>query len=297
MPMARTASTGSPRTTTSSESFRRIARCPRCATSAPTPAIDSDCSPVVVSLADGTLDTSIDFGFVPAGMAQIGDFVWNDLDADGLQEAGEPGIDQAKVMLWDDQGNLVGVRWTGPDGLYLFQGLCAGLYKIEVDVTASGAGFVPSPCLVGFDPTIDNNCSPDWILLPADDTVDETVDFGFHDGGGGDFEGCGQGYWKNHPGSWPSPYTPGTLFSDVFEDAFPGKTLMEVIWTGGGHLTALGRHTVAALLNAASPGVHYPRTAQGVIQSFNAVYPSSNGQYEQLKDEFEADNELGCPLN
>ena len=37
-----------------------------------------------------------------------------------------------------------------------------------------------------------------------------------------------------------------------FDDAFPGMTLLEVLSQGGGGLNALGRHTVAALLNAAS---------------------------------------------
>jgi hypothetical protein len=110
-------------------------------------------------------------------------------------------------------------------------------------------------------------------------------------------EGCTPGYWKqgHHFDSWTYPYTPETLFSDVFEDAFPGKTLLEVLGQGGGHLIALGRHTVAALLNAASSGVSYDLTVNDVIKKFNDVYPG--GEYEDLKDWFEDFNEQGCPLN
>jgi hypothetical protein len=113
--------------------------------------------------------------------------------------------------------------------------------------------------------------------------------------GGG--EGCTPGYWKqpHHFDSWPAPYTPNTLFSDVFENAFPGKTLVQVAAQGGGGLKALGRHTVAALLNAASAGVDYDLTAQEVIDAFNNVFPG--GDYEALKDVFEDFNEQGCPLN
>lgn len=110
-------------------------------------------------------------------------------------------------------------------------------------------------------------------------------------------EGCTPGYWKQsqHFDSWPAPYTPSTLFSAVFEDAFPGWTLLQVLQNGGGGLDALGRHTVAALLNAASSGVNYNLTVQGVIDGFNNVFPG--GDYEGQKNIFAGFNEQGCPLN
>jgi hypothetical protein len=112
-------------------------------------------------------------------------------------------------------------------------------------------------------------------------------------------EGCTPGYWKqaHHFDSWTSPYEPGMPFSDVFEDAFPAMTLLEVLKQGGGGLIALGRHTVAALLNAASPDVNYDMSVSEVIDAFNDVYPSSKDDYNAVKDMFEDFNELGCPLN
>ena len=113
--------------------------------------------------------------------------------------------------------------------------------------------------------------------------------------GGG--EGCTPGYWKqrHHFDSWTAPYTPDTPFADVFEDAFPGKTMLDVLKQGGGGLKALGRHTVAALLNAASSEVSYDLTVNEVIEAFNDVF--AGGDYEDLKDYFEGFNEQGCPLN
>jgi hypothetical protein len=113
--------------------------------------------------------------------------------------------------------------------------------------------------------------------------------------GGG--QGCTPGYWKapQHADSWPSPYTPSTLFSAVFENAFPNKTLDQVLGTGGGGLNALGRNTVAALLNAASSGVSFDLSPTDVINQFNAAYPGGN--YEQLKNTFAGLNEQGCPLD
>lgn len=115
-----------------------------------------------------------------------------------------------------------------------------------------------------------------------------------HEGG----QGCTPGYWRQeqHFGNWTAPYTPGSLFGSVFEDAFPGQTLLDAVWLRGGGLNALGRHTVAALLNAASPDVDYGMTPQEVIDAFNAVYPGSKGDYTELKDFFAARNEYGCDL-
>jgi hypothetical protein len=112
--------------------------------------------------------------------------------------------------------------------------------------------------------------------------------------GGG--EGCTPGYWKQsqHFGSYTPPLTPTTLFSAVFENAFPGKTLVQVLAQGGGGLNALGRHTVSALLNAASSGVGFELSAADVISRFNAVFPGGN--YERLKDDFARLNERRCPL-
>jgi hypothetical protein len=115
-------------------------------------------------------------------------------------------------------------------------------------------------------------------------------------------EGCTPGYWKqpHHFGNWPAPYTPTTKFSDVFENAFPNKTLLDVLRQGGGSLIALGRHTVAALLNGASDKVGYGLTAEEVIQLFNDAYPGTKPgtreDFKTLHTMFANLNEQYCPL-
>jgi len=106
------------------------------------------------------------------------------------------------------------------------------------------------------------------------------------------YEGCGHGYWKNHPDAWPADYRPGTKFGDVFANAFPGATLMDVLRQGGGGLYSLGRETVAALLNAASEDIHYRFTVREVIAMFNEAV--EDHQYSHLKERFEYWNERGC---
>ncbi len=132
---------------------------------------------------------------------------------------------------------------------------------------------------------------------PAQTTVTDTDDAAACQPPAGG-EGCTPGYWKqeHHFDSWVG-YSPNQLFSSVFEDAFPGMTLLDVLWQGGGGLKALGRHTVAALLNASSGGVDYEFTTAEVIQAFNNTYPAVGAGYEIQKNIFAQENERGCPLN
>jgi hypothetical protein len=111
-------------------------------------------------------------------------------------------------------------------------------------------------------------------------------------------QGCTPGYWKqtHHFGNWPAPYTPETMFSTVFENAFPGKTLLQVLQQGGGGLIALGRHTVAALLNGGSDYVNFDLSDAEVISRFNDVYPGTKGAYQALHTMFANYNERYCPL-
>lgn len=161
--------------------------------------------------------------------------------------------------------------------------------------------------------TDDDGCSSECTIEPycGDGNLDagEMCDDGNNANGDGcsascaiesaGTDGCTPGYWKQeqHFDSWTAPYAPSTLFSDVFEDAFPGQTLLQVMKNGGGGLNALGRHTVAALLNAASGGVDYGSSTTDVINSFNAAYPGTKDDYTSLKNDFAYDNERECPLN
>ncbi len=121
--------------------------------------------------------------------------------------------------------------------------------------------------------------------------------------GGG--EGCWPYFWKQrrHFDSWPAPYVPGripqggTPFADVFEDAFRNQSLSQVLRRSGGALNALGRQTVAALLNAASSEVSYDLTESEVIDMFNQTYPGTKRAYRMLERNFRRLNKQVCPLN
>jgi hypothetical protein len=114
------------------------------------------------------------------------------------------------------------------------------------------------------------------------------------------YQGCTPGYWKQqqHFDSW-MVFGPEDMFSAVFgNDAFPGMTLLQVLKQGGGGIKALGRHAVAALLNAASPGVSSDRTTEQVIDMFNTAYTSGDEEnIENFKNFLNDSNEQGCPLD
>ncbi len=96
------------------------------------------------SIASGQIRTDIDAGgFLPA---QLGDFVWDDLDEDGVQDAGEPGIANIAVSLRRSNGLLIASTTTNSDGFYCFDGLKQGLYFAEFEVPN---GYVASPMNIG----------------------------------------------------------------------------------------------------------------------------------------------------
>lgn len=97
----------------------------------------------------------------------IGDTVFLDSNANGVQDSGEPGIAGVTVTL---SGAASGTAVTDANGKYLFTGLAAGSYS--VDVPAAGAGGVPA----GYVLTTAND--PTSVTLAANE-VRLNVDFGF----------------------------------------------------------------------------------------------------------------------
>lgn len=78
-------------------------------------------------------------------VAFIGDRVWRDLDADGVQDAGEPGVVGVLLNLIDPStGDVLAQATTANDGSYLFAVQPQSDYTIEVAGSNFGAGGVLS---------------------------------------------------------------------------------------------------------------------------------------------------------
>jgi len=84
-------------------------------------------------------DQSHYFGQEVAANATIGDTVWSDENANGVQDNGEKGIAGATVRLTLPDGSTIEMN-TNANGLYLFSGLEAGEYKSELILSS-----IPDP--------------------------------------------------------------------------------------------------------------------------------------------------------
>ena len=69
--------------------------------------------------------------------ATVGDRVWSDLDADGVQQSDEPGIGAATVTLYDEAGRVETSQRTAPDGSFLFDAVAAGRHRLGVSNVAA----------------------------------------------------------------------------------------------------------------------------------------------------------------
>ena len=195
-----------------------------------------------------------------------------------------------------------------------FTGAAAGdLYTIVTDDVAPAGTYLLTKTLTR-DAGVD--CAPDLAVLNAAYMSGDGSEAGMvgqaatasialvcTPAGG---EGCTPGFWKEwtgvppgmQPNAWlATGYDWGDPFTSAgFVNAYNDRTFLQVLDLRGGGKNALGRHTVAALLNAAHPDVAYDLSAAQVIALFNDVIVN-DGDVNALKQEFEALNEQGCPLS
>ena len=109
-------------------------------------------------------------------LAKIGNLVWWDYDNDGVQDAGEPGINNTDVQLTylgqDGQpGGGDDIIYTtttsnmnGSDGVYMFLGLLPGAYKLSVINVPSG--FIPTKLNMGSDVTDADDPAGVMVMIP-----------------------------------------------------------------------------------------------------------------------------------
>jgi uncharacterized repeat protein (TIGR01451 family) len=126
-------------------------------------AVDANPSPsgtTPAALPSGASDLTLDFGY-SRPPATIGDFVWLDVNRNGQQDAGEPGIDGAAVKLLDATGTTVLATTTTGDnphlpgtqqGYYEFTGIAPGSYVVQF-VTPAGGYTKLTTANVGSDAT------------------------------------------------------------------------------------------------------------------------------------------------
>lgn len=166
-------------------------------------------------LAEAGTPRDVDFGFT--GTGSIGDRVWYDRNADGIQDLVEPGLAGATVtVVWGGPDgdvstaadNVSYIRVTGADGGYLVDGVPAGAYSVTVSGLPSGYDVVS-------DPAGGTSSTSTFTLGAGADNLDQ--DFGYAGTGSiGDF------VWLDRDGDG---------VQDPTEPGIVGSTL-EVTWFG-----------------------------------------------------------------
>ena len=172
---------------------------------------DSDADPDTglshpVELDSGERDLTIDAGIVPASTLSLGDTVWLDADNNGRIDAGEPGIPGVRLELIDGAGDVIASTVTGPDGLYRFDGLAPGDYRVRVTADNFRSGGIlydagkehpmRSSDPTTADPNDDTDADDNGLPVPdgtvisgpvtlshggePDGNHNPTLDFGFH---------------------------------------------------------------------------------------------------------------------
>ena len=177
-------------------------------------ATDSDADPSngmtqTVILESGDFNDTLDAGLIqPAG---LGDFVFEDSNGNGIQDAGESGVEGVEVKLQnpdgypvlDENGDPITTN-TAADGSYAFTGLAPGEYKV---MFVAPNGFEFTTANAGGDDATDSDADPSngmtqTVILESgdfNDTLDAGLiqpaglgDFVFEDSNGNGIQDAGE---------------------------------------------------------------------------------------------------------
>lgn len=150
----------------------------------------------LVTLAVGETNLTVDAGLKPV-VCNIGDRVWLDANANGIQDAGEGGVAGVSVKLigagadglFNTADDTSRVTVTDANGKYLFDNVGAGTYKVAL---ALAKGYQLTAADVGTNDAIDS----DFRATGAGTTGPNLIVNGSFE----DNYGCGNGEWKTLSG-------------------------------------------------------------------------------------------------
>ncbi|MDJ1089561.1 SdrD B-like domain-containing protein [Macrococcoides caseolyticum] len=138
---------------------------------------DSNGNNAIVTI-NNSNDNTIDSGFIkkevtsPSSVYDIGDYVWEDSNEDGLQTPGEKGVPGVQVLLKDANNHTIQTTITDNDGNYGFYGVPKGKYTVEFIVPG-----MYSTTTTGKNPASANDSN--GIKTTFDLTADnKTIDLG-----------------------------------------------------------------------------------------------------------------------
>lgn len=158
--------------------------------------------------------------------AKLGDFVWLDANANGIQDPGEDGIEGVTVTVTSQDGTYTDVTTTDETGMYMFS-VPPGTYKITFEEVE---GLFPTSSNQGSNDELDSDMNPSTFMTPfytvGPDEMDFSIDAGF-------FNPCIENI--NNPGTITANQVlcgPGNVPQPLFElaPATGGVGEIEYLW-------------------------------------------------------------------
>jgi choice-of-anchor A domain-containing protein/uncharacterized repeat protein (TIGR01451 family) len=138
--------------------------------------LDSDADPNtgltnLINLPNGTTDNSWDAGIYLL-TSKIGNYVWNDVNQDGIQNSNESGLSNITIQLYTCNNVLTATTTTDNFGAYYFENVTPGDYYVKFTLPN---GYVFSPKNSGTNSEIDsdadiNTGKTDCTTLEANET-------------------------------------------------------------------------------------------------------------------------------
>ncbi len=158
---------------------------------------DTNGMTVCTDLVQGETDLTWDAGMYQP--ASLGDFVWEDMNGNGIQDYGEPGIPDATVTLYDCAGNVIGTKTTDANGNYKFDNLVPGQYKVQFTLAAGYDAFSPKD--QGSDDAKDSDANPTECTTLEPGENDMSWDAGMYK-----FASLGDFVWEDMNGNGIQDY-------------------------------------------------------------------------------------------
>ncbi|MFZ1703291.1 MAG: SdrD B-like domain-containing protein, partial [Saprospiraceae bacterium] len=187
--------------------------------------------------------------------SSISNFVWHDLNGDGLQNLGEPGIPNVYVNLYSEDGVFVGSQLTNALGNYIFPVVFPGRYQLRFEIPSSFTPTFKDRINDNIDSDINQEGLTDVFTLGSEENR-TNLDAGFYqcasigeliwyDSNKNDIadlvengiNGLQVQLWKNHFGAWTlwtqtsTGHKPGTPSDDGYWKfcAPPGEYYIKII--------------------------------------------------------------------
>lgn len=197
-------------------------------------------------LSDDSGDMTIDFGFVPTDFSvSVGNFVWDDLNQDGLQDADEEGLPGVTLNIFnantglplvDEDGEPI-TTVTDSTGQYQFENLPPGNYYLTLsDIPV---GYQATLQNVGSNDSLDSdlylNVSQTTPTGPLVDGVQYTaLDAGYFDEEAGFIADIGDKVWYDYDGDGiqgtdPNEYGLGDISVTLYEGI--NRTIVQSVTT------------------------------------------------------------------